>query len=237
MFVSIVSAVYNSMNDLPGLVESLRNQDDREFEWVVADGGSIDGTVEYLRSINDLNLTVISGPDFGIYDALNKAINVCRGEYYLTMGADDVLHPEAISTYKREVVGSRRADMITCPVEYSGKICIPKGRFSWLYGQFAFISMHSVGVLIKKDLHYKFGYYSKRYPIAADQFFLLRAIFGGAVIKTGRAVVGVHGSDGVSGVDYLGVITEFYRVQVEVGHNKFVQTMLCCVRLLKNIFR
>jgi glycosyltransferase len=97
--------------------------------------------------------------------------------------------------------------------------------------------MHSVGVLIKKDLHFRFGYYSRKYPIAADQFFILKAISKGATIKKGHSIVGLHGSEGVSGVDHLGVITEFFRVQVEVGHNKFMQTALCCLRLMKNVFR
>jgi len=97
--------------------------------------------------------------------------------------------------------------------------------------------MHSVGLLIRKDLHSKLGYYSRKYPIAADQFFILKAISHGAMIMKGQTIVGVHGSQGVSGVDSRGVITEFFRVQVELGHNKYVQTALCCLRLIKNIFR
>jgi glycosyltransferase len=222
---------------LSQLVDSLRNQTDTDFEWVVADGGSTDGTLDYLRSISDLSVRVIEGPDFGIYDALNKAIKICEGDYYITLGSDDLLYPEAIFQYKSEILKYGAVDMITCPVEYDGHVFSPKGKWSWLYGQFAFISMHSVGVLIKKDLHFRFGYYSRKYPIAADQFFILKAISKGATIKKGHSIVGLHGSEGVSGVDHLGVITEFFRVQVEVGHNKFMQTALCCLRLMKNVFR
>ncbi|MGP4846105.1 glycosyltransferase [Marinobacter sp. 1Y8] len=237
MKVSIVTATYNSMACLPQLVDSLRSQTDADFEWVVADGGSTDGTLNYLRSINDLTVRVIQGPDFGIYDALNKAIKICEGDYYVTVGSDDLLYPSAVSQYKTEILKCSSVDMITCPVEYDGRIYYPKGKWSWLYGQFTFISAHSVGVLIKKDLHYRFGYYSRKYPIAADQFFILKAISNGAILKEGRSIVGLHGSEGVSGVDHLGVITEFFRVQVEVGRNIFLQTVICCLRLVKNILR
>src|SRR5699024_1576503 len=91
--LSIITATFNAVEYLPTLIESLRKQQDKDFEWVVADGASTDGTLELLESIDDLNIQITSREDFGIYDALNRGIKACSGEFYLVMGADDVLYP------------------------------------------------------------------------------------------------------------------------------------------------
>lgn len=235
MKISVITATYNAMQHLPALVESLRGQTDKDFEWVVADGASTDGTFEYLKSITDLNLKVISQEDFGIYDALNRGIKACSGEFYLVVGADDILCPDAVSIIKKALTSGSGNDFLVFPVRYSDRLIVPKKKMPWLYGQFSYISMHSVGLVIRKALHEKYGYYSRKFPIAADQYFILKAIRDGAKYKTCNELTGEHGSDGVSGTDNLGVITEFYRVQLLVGFNKYLQTLLVVLRLLKNI--
>lgn len=235
MKISVITATYNAMQHLQALVESLRSQTDKNFEWVVADGASTDGTVEYLKSITDLNLKVVSQEDFGIYDALNHGIKASSGEFYLVMGADDFLYPNAISLIKESLDNGLENDFFVFSVKYSDRIVEPKNKIPWFYGQFSYISMHSVGLVIRKALHEKYGYYSRKFPIAADQYFILKSIRGGAKCNISKEITGEHGSDGVSGTDHLGVITEFYRVQLLVGFNKYLQTLLVVLRLLKNI--
>ena len=89
--LSIITATYNSAKHLPALIASLRAQTCQDFEWVVADGNSTDGTVELLKQVTDLKLSWVSQHDFGIYDAMNKAIQRSQSEYYLVIGSDDML--------------------------------------------------------------------------------------------------------------------------------------------------
>lgn len=227
--ISIVTATYNAVDVLPELVASLRAQTDQDFEWVVADGASTDGTLDLLRSIKDLNLKIISQEDFGIYDALNRGIKASSGDYYLVVGADDGLYPEAISIYRESLTAN--ADFVTASVSFDGHVKTAGRGSAWRVGQFAYFSSHAVGVLINRALHDKFGFYSRRYPIAADQLFLLAAVKGGSTITVSRKVVGYFGTGGLSSYDLLGSITELYRVQVQVGHNVIGQTILCCARL------
>ena len=84
--ISVITVTFNAAALLPGLMDSLRTQTDRDFEWVVVDGASTDGTVALLNSSGDILSHWISEPDFGIYDAMNKALQMARGEYYLVMG-------------------------------------------------------------------------------------------------------------------------------------------------------
>ncbi len=80
--ISVITATYNASKTFSGLIDSLRNQTDQAFEWIVMDGASTDGTVEQIKAANDVVTRFVSEPDFGIYHALNKALGLATGEYY-----------------------------------------------------------------------------------------------------------------------------------------------------------
>ncbi|MDR2240976.1 MAG: glycosyltransferase [Zoogloeaceae bacterium] len=237
MKLSIITSTFNAEKYLPRLIESLRQQTDKEFEWVVIDGDSADGTVELLRDVTDLPLVWRSEPDFGIYDALNKAIKLCTGEFYLVVGADDRLDPAAVANYKALGIATG-ADILTAAVDYGSDVGIvakPRGS-SWLKGQMAFVTGHSVGSVYRKNLHEKagVGFYSKAYPIAADQLFIKRAVQSGARVAVGDFLTGHFGEDGVSTVNVAGTMTEFFRAQLQTERCKGLQVLLFVLRLLKN---
>src|ERR1035437_7932232 len=110
MLVSIITATFNSGAFIHNLADSLVTQTDHNFEWLIADGGSTDGTIDILKNYPQLNIKVIQREDFGIYDAINGAIKKCAGEYYVVAGSDDYFYSDAISNFKREIT-SGNADM------------------------------------------------------------------------------------------------------------------------------
>lgn len=232
--ISIITATYNAAGVLPSLIESLRGQIDRDFEWVVVDGGSTDGTVELLRAASDVVGKLVSEPDFGIYDAMNKAVRLAAGEYYLICGADDRLAPSAVADYRRIAVDTQ-ADMISACVDTTtGLVCPGMGQ-SWRRGHAAFVSHHSVGVLIRRELHERFGYYSRRFPIAADQFFIKRVCMSPDVrFVATDFVAGHYAIEGVSGSDIPGTMTEFFRVQLETEPYPAFQVLMFGLRLIRH---
>lgn len=231
MKISIITATYNAVEHLPVLIKSLQEQTDQDFEWVVADGISTDGSLDLLAKTKDLNMVITSEPDFGIYDALNRGIKKSTGEFYLVMGADDYLYPDAIANFKKEI--SEQVDVLAACIYVSGKVSKPgKGR-AWLRGSSGYIAGHSVGTLFRKNLHDIFGLYSNKFPIAADQLFVISVFRVSNRIKYVSFVSGCFGSDGVSSTDLIGTTTEFFRVQLITGHNKYVQIILCFLRVLK----
>lgn len=89
--VSFVIAVHNAARRLQRCFDSIYRQSFGAWEIVVVDGGSIDGTKDILKCNSDRIAFWVSEPDQGIYDAWNKALNHCTGEWVHFLGADDYL--------------------------------------------------------------------------------------------------------------------------------------------------
>lgn len=234
--ISIITATYNAASVLPRLVESLMAQTDQNFEWVVADGGSTDGTLEILEKAKTQlkNVLIDSRPDFGIYDAINRAVKLSTSEYYVFLGADDELLPSGAATFKSELATSG-ADFISCKFHAGKRIStIRSPRWEFLFSQYAYVTGYAVGLLIRKSLHDKVGYYSRMLPIAADQLFILSAIKKGALVHESSAIVGRFSTEGVSNADPVGALSEIFRVNIKLGHNYYLQLALLILRLLKN---
>jgi len=230
--ISVVTASFNAELDLPGLIDSLRAQTDRDFEWVVADGASTDATLGILQDIKDLNVVVSSQSDFGIYDAMNRGIRLSTGDFYIVAGADDRFEPDAIANF-RAAMDAGDVDIVAARVNYMQRTMMVKAKPAWLLGHVAYIVAHSLGTAFRKDLHGQFGYYSRAFPIAADQLFVMRACEGGARRKVCDFVAGELGHGGVSSLDRTGNATEVFRVQLLLGRSRFIQTLLLLLRLLR----
>lgn len=91
---SIVTVCLNDLENLKQTVSSIRTQVFKDYEYIVVDGGSTDGTIVYLNSITPDRFIV--EPDDGIFFAMNKALNMCTGEYICFMNAGDVFYDEYV---------------------------------------------------------------------------------------------------------------------------------------------
>lgn len=89
--ISIITVVYNAKGFLEETIESVLNQNFKNFEYIIIDGGSIDGTLDIIKKYQDRITLWVSEPDKGIYDAMNKGIRYAKGEYVYFLGGDDLL--------------------------------------------------------------------------------------------------------------------------------------------------
>ena len=96
--ISVITVVYNGAQEIRRTIESVLTQDLPELEYIVVDGASIDGTAAVVQSFSQDIDCFISEPDRGVYDAMNKAVALARGEYLLFMNCGDVFTgPTAVS--------------------------------------------------------------------------------------------------------------------------------------------
>ena len=89
--VSIITVCYNAAEKIRGMLDSVQEQTYPHIEHVVIDGGSGDGTVDIVRQHGTRVATLVSEPDEGIYDAMNKGIKAATGDVLLFLNADDRL--------------------------------------------------------------------------------------------------------------------------------------------------
>src|SRR5690606_19331085 len=100
-FLSVITVSFNAMDTLPQTLASLANQDEKDFEHIIVDGGSTDGTKQYLEGLQLPYLRWISKADTGIYNAMNKGISMARGQVVSFLNADDSYFPDTISSVKK----------------------------------------------------------------------------------------------------------------------------------------
>ena len=83
MKLSVITINYNNRDGLKKTIESVVNQTYKDFEYIIIDGGSTDGSVEVLKEYSDKIDYWVSEPDKGIYNAMNKGIDIAKGEYVM----------------------------------------------------------------------------------------------------------------------------------------------------------
>ena len=91
--ISIITISYNSVNTISDTLKSIENQTMQDFEYIIVDGGSTDGTLEIINNCKRVD-KVISEPDNGIYDAFNKGINNSTRDIIGFLNSDDVFYDE-----------------------------------------------------------------------------------------------------------------------------------------------
>jgi glycosyltransferase involved in cell wall biosynthesis len=89
--ISIITSTFNARDGFQATAESIRRQTHGAVQWIVADGGSTDGTVDMIRRCGNLVSDWFSEPDHGIYDAWNKALCLAKGDWIQFLGAGDEL--------------------------------------------------------------------------------------------------------------------------------------------------
>ncbi|OXG08606.1 glycosyltransferase [Flavobacterium piscis] len=90
--VTIITVCYNAVQTLEQTILNVVNQDCKDYEYVIIDGGSTDGTLEIVKKYNDKITHWVSEPDKGIYDAMNKGAAISRGKWLCFMNSGDTFY-------------------------------------------------------------------------------------------------------------------------------------------------
>ena len=174
--LSIITINYNNLEGLKRTVESVINQTWQEFEYLVIDGGSTDGSAAYIDSKSEHLNYWVSEPDQGVYYAMNKGIEVATGEYLLFLNSGDVLYNNNI------LLTTKKSLLLDMDIVY-GDLWIEgeQGKgFRNRYPDFIdfpFLKQTSLGhpsTFIKKELFYTYGLYRTDLKIVSDWAFFVK---------------------------------------------------------------
>lgn len=104
MKISVISVVRNDLNGLKKTTASVLSQTATDFEYIILDGGSNDGTLDYIKSLVFKGVWK-SEPDKGIYNAMNKAVGMAQGDYVLFMNAGDTFYDKDVLRKAEIIIG------------------------------------------------------------------------------------------------------------------------------------
>jgi len=175
--ISIVTVTLNSAASLHAAMQSVLDQDDSSFEYIIVDGGSTDETLliaEQFRTRFGSRLRITSEPDEGTYDAMNKGIRLARGDVIGILNSDDVLLSGALAAVA-SAFESGNADVVYGDV-------IAEGEFgnrvikATMRGMDRAMTIPHPGCFVHASAYARWGAFNTRYRIAADYELLLRFI-------------------------------------------------------------
>ena len=182
MKISIVTAAYNSAATIKDTIESVLSQDYPDIEYIVADGGSKDGTVEILKSYGD-KIKWVSEKDSGIYEAMSKGVRMATGYAVGIMGSDD-FYPDnqAISKVARAFETSK-ADSVYGDLYYVDAADTSKIIRNWKSGTYnrerfltGWMPPHTA-FFLRKSVYDSYGLYDTSYQSAGDYELMLRMLY------------------------------------------------------------
>lgn len=183
MKVSIITATYNSAQTLADTLASLEAQTYSDIEYIVIDGASKDSTLDVVKQNSTKVTRIISEPDKGIYDALNKGITAATGDIVGFLHSDDLLaYPDAVADVVAQFKSSR-CQAVYGDLEYVSKTDTSKVIRFWKSGnytkqklQLGWMPPHPT-FYMKRDLYEKYGCFDLSFRIAADYDSLLRYLW------------------------------------------------------------
>ncbi|RFF29583.1 glycosyltransferase family 2 protein [Wenzhouxiangella sediminis] len=180
MKISVITATYNSAATIDECLGSIAAQDWQDVEHIVIDGGSTDGTLEVLERTGSRIAQLVSEPDDGIYDALNKGIGLASGDVVGFLHADDVLaSDDVLSRIARDFEGGNfggvYGDLQYVRNDDSGAIVRhwEAGSFSSSRLRWGWMPPHPA-LYVRREWYERLGAFNTRFRIAADYLCMLK---------------------------------------------------------------
>lgn len=182
MKVSIITVCYNSEATIKDTIRSVLNQTYSDIEYIIMDGQSTDSTLEILNQYSSDIAKIVSEPDNGMYDALNKAIDLCTGEVIAILNSDDVYADDSVIEEIVERFKEKKADAVYGDLIYVSKDNLSAVSRFWKAGNFndnkfvnGWMPPHP-SFFVKKSCYNKYGKFNLGLVSAADYELMLRFI-------------------------------------------------------------
>ncbi len=183
MKVSIITVVRNAVETIQDTISSVASQNYNNIEHIIIDGASTDGTLEVIRQHQDKLSCVLSEPDRGIYDAMNKGIKVAHGDFLGFLNSDDIYANDKVISKIVGIVKKQKVDAV-----YGDLVFVSPNNLQrvlrhynsrWFNSKMiskGYMPAHPT-LFLSNSVFEEYGYYKIDYSIAADFEFVAR-VFG-----------------------------------------------------------
>jgi glycosyltransferase involved in cell wall biosynthesis len=182
MKVSIITVVLNGAETIQQTIESVLNQEYRDIEYIIVDGGSADGTLDIINKYKKDVAKVISEPDNGIYEAMNKGIKLSTGEVIAFLNSNDVYADNTILRRMAEFICHNDLDAAYGDLVYVDQNNTNRATRFWKTGEYKSGAFRYGWVIphpaffCRRKFFKELGYFNEEFQIAADFELMLRFI-------------------------------------------------------------
>ena len=189
MKISIITSVYNNKETIEDAINSVLSQSYDNIEYIIVDGGSSDGTLKIIEKYQNDIARYTSEPDRGIYDGLNKGVELATGDVIAFLHSDDIYASETIieeivKEFKKSGSDGVYGDLIYTPKEDRTKVL----RY-WKSKTFepsmlkkGWMPAHPT-LFLKKSVYDTYGTFDLSFKIAGDYDFMLRVLSAGISVS------------------------------------------------------
>lgn len=182
MRFSVITVCFNAERTIGDTLESVAGQDWEDFEHIIVDGASRDRTMAVVASHRHSRMQIVSEPDAGIYDAMNKGLRLARGDYVQFLNADDFLvRPDALSLIAARLEAGE-PDCLFADTQFVvgdeariGNRLYSVGSFRRWWLRIGAMPPHPSSFL-KRELMLRLGGFDTSYRLAADFDLIARAL-------------------------------------------------------------
>ena len=181
--VSIITSCYNREKTIRGSIESVLGQDYEDIEYIVVDGASKDGSLGVINEYKDRIAKIVSEPDGGMYEGINKGLRLATGDIIGLVHSDDYLYDKGVvgrivSHFEKGGVDMVYGNGIFVDFDNTDKI-----RRDWISGRYTkgkvrrgWLPLHPT-VYVTREWIGKCGMYNEGYKIAADTDWLIHSLY------------------------------------------------------------
>jgi glycosyltransferase involved in cell wall biosynthesis len=182
--ISVVTVVLNNQTQIEATIQSVINQTYSNIEYIIIDGGSTDGTLDIIDKYKNSISVIVSEPDKGLYDAMNKGTDKATGEWIIYMNSGDRFYNSDVLTdiFKNDYEKVKQADVLYSDsiAEYKTRSIRKRPRkIKWIW--IRNLAVHQ-SVFIKTDIARE-KKFEMKFEIAADYDVIYYAFQKGAVFK------------------------------------------------------
>lgn len=228
MLISIITVNLNNKSGLQKTLESAQTQWGGNFEHIVIDGNSTDGSKETISEFKGYLSNWTSEPDTGIYHAMNKGVRASNGDYLLFLNSGDTLNNSGVIAETLKFLKGRRdiyyGNLVLCKERKNVTLTFPKKLNFGYFFQQGFLPHPST--FFRRSLFEKTSYYNENLKIVSDWEFILCALFKhNATYKHMDFVVSNHMRDGIStNPENLPLLLKERKIVLEKNFPQFMNT-------------